>query len=81
MTVNVMVEIDREISGQIICHAVKFLENVQKRGRLLVHGFNAHDRARLPRNISRKFNCSLVNDSSNAHGKKLREKIGSVNSR
>ena len=33
-----MVEIGGEIGGQVIRHAVKFLESVQKRGRLLSTG-------------------------------------------
>jgi hypothetical protein len=81
MTVNVMVKIGGKVGGQVISHAVKILERVQKRGRLLVHRLDAHDRARFPRNILGKLDQSLFDDGSNAHVGILRGKHINVNLR
>ncbi len=67
MTVNVMLEVGSKVSRQIPGHAIKILECVKQRGRLFVHQLDAHNGAGRPRDIARKLDHSLLNDSGYAH--------------
>jgi hypothetical protein len=78
---NVMVQISREITGQIIGHTIEIFKRIKKRGRFFIDGFDAHDGAGLPRYIRRKFDHPLFDNGSDAHGKTLGGKIVYVNSR
>jgi len=67
---NVVVEIGREIGGQVVGHAFEILEGFKEGRYLFLHRFNAYNRARWPRYIARNLDYPLFNDGGNAHGHK-----------
>lgn len=52
MTVNVVIQIGREIGRQIAGHAVEILERFKQRGRLYLDRLYADNRAGSPWNIA-----------------------------
>ena len=67
MAVNVVIQIRGQIGGLISGHAVKVLERLPERGRLILHRFNPHHRAGSPGNIVRQFDQTFFNDGGDAH--------------
>ena len=49
-----MVEVGREVAGQVVGHAIEILERVNQRWRLFLHRLDAHDCAGRPGDILRE---------------------------
>ncbi len=67
MPLYVMIQIRREVRRQVVGHPAKILQCLPERGRQLGRWLDAGDRARRPRDVSRKHYTPGVSQLDNGH--------------
>lgn len=73
---DVMIVIGRHVDGKIVCDTIKLLERFPYCRRLILHRFNAHDRAIRQIDSRWEDDFPRFDDGSKGHGVKMPQSHG-----